>query len=289
MDNSFGNIISEAKSILVLLPSNPNFDQVASGLSLFLAVRTAKETTISSSTPMVVEFNRLVGVNEIRSDFGDKNLTIKFVDYKADQIEKVSYDIESGEFRLTIVPKIGQLAPKENQVNLTYSGTSADTVILIGGSKKEDFPALSSKDLKPTKVLHIGTQSVEATDILDFSAHAPAISQVVAGLIREIGAQMDADIATNLLTGLEEGTQSFAHPLVNADTFALAADLMKSGGRRAGTGRIDRASFPTGSIPGESLNMKSPEEVGPVEDVEIENAPQSWFEAPQIYKGTSVS
>ncbi len=291
MENSFGNLITGSKSILILLPVNPTFDQVASALSLYLALRPAKETTISSASPMLVEFNRLVGVNEIRADFGNKNLTIRFKDYKADSIEKVSYDIENGEFRLTVTPKLGENAPKENQINVSYSGTSSDTVILIGGSQKEDFPALGSKDLKPQRLarIHVNIQSTGATDILDFSRQASTISEVVAGYVKEIGAQIDGDIASNLLMGLEEGSQNFTHPLVNADTFALAAELMKAGGKRMSAGRVMRENFPVGSIPGEILQNKANQEVGSIEEVEIENAPQSWFEAPQILKGTSVS
>ena len=99
MDNSFKSLLEEAKSILILLPLRPFFDQVAGGLGLYLALRESKEAAISSPSEMVVEFNRLVGVNKVTNELGNKNLVIKFSDYQATGIERVSYDIENGEFR----------------------------------------------------------------------------------------------------------------------------------------------------------------------------------------------
>ena len=54
---------------------------------------------------MVVEFNRLVGVNKITTELGNKNLVIKFKYYKVAGSEIVSYDIEKGEVKLSVMPK----------------------------------------------------------------------------------------------------------------------------------------------------------------------------------------
>ena len=97
MDNSFSSLVDSASSVLILLPNKPYFDQVAAGLSLYLSLSDKKEVTISCPSPMMVGFNRLVGVNKIVAEIGNKNLTIRFAGYDADSIEKVSYDIENGE------------------------------------------------------------------------------------------------------------------------------------------------------------------------------------------------
>lgn len=287
MENSFGSLISTAKSVLVLLPTDLNLDTVAAGLAVSLSL--PQENVVSSDSPMLVEFNRLVGVQKIRKDLGNKNLTLKFAGYKADNIEKVSYDIVNSEFRLTIVPKIGTNAPKQEQVEYSYSGVSADLIILVGGQDKNTFPALKQKELQGVKMVHVGVRSLESQDILEFSRPAAAVSEVIAHLIKENGLAIDPDIATNLVAGIEDGSKHFTHPYVNADTFALIADLMRAGGRRS-TDQLDRTQFPAGSIPGEMIQQPQHiQEVGAIEEVETENAPQSWFEAPQIYKGTSVS
>src|SRR4030042_1405775 len=160
MDNSFASIIESANSILILLPTRPYFDQVAAGVSLYHALRNKKNVTISCPSQMLVEFNRLVGVNKITTELGNKNLVIKFSDYKAHGIERVSYDIENGEFRLTVIPKPGNNPPVKEQVNLSYSGVSADTIILVGGANETHFPNINSKDLVGAKVIHVGIKAL---------------------------------------------------------------------------------------------------------------------------------
>lgn len=283
MENSFSSIIESASSILILLPTKPYFDQVAAGLSLYLSLKESrKNVNISCPAPMVVEFNRLVGVNHITSELGSKNLTINFANYQASNIEKVSYDIENGEFKLTVVPKIGFEAPKKDQVVTTYSGVSADTIILIGGGNQSHFPALNSEELAGAKVLHIGTKALQTEkDILSFAKPASSVSEIVSGLIEQGGYEMNADIATNLVSGIEEGSRAFSGFDVSADTFQAVANLLKSGGRRISKDTISRDTFLKGSIPETPLIQKE-------EPEKKEQPPQDWLE-PKIYKGTSVS
>ena len=82
MENTFKTAVDSANSILILLPTNPDFDQVAAGLSLYLSLMGGKNIQISVSSPVTVEFNRLVAVNKIATELGNKNLVISFYDYK---------------------------------------------------------------------------------------------------------------------------------------------------------------------------------------------------------------
>lgn len=277
----FTALLNEAKSLLILIPANPSLDSVAAGLSLYLSIREKKEATIVSSSPMTVEFNRLVGVNKISTESGDKNLAIKFVSYDSNGIERVSYDIEGNDFKLTVIPKPGMAAPKKDQIELFYSGISADTIVLVGGKSHLDFPQIDSKDSLGAKIVHIGITSFSnegARDIISFARPASSISEIMASLIKEMGESINPDISTNLLMGIEEGSNSFTAPQVTANTFEIIASLMKAGGRRTPRVSQPRASFyPLGSIPG-----------GPLEEVERKETPKDWL-GPKIYKGTSVS
>lgn len=283
MDNSLTSLVDSAASLLVLLPTKPYFDQVAAGLGLFLSLRDRKETQISSPSSMVVEFNRLVGVNKITSEPGNKNLTIRFVDYNPQDVERVSADIENGEFKLTVIPKPGFVSPKKEQINLSFSGVSTDMVILIGGANEGHFPQL--KDLAGTKVVHIGTRDLPVANgsgIISLARPGSSVSEVVASLIKENELPMDVDIATNLIAGIEEGSRNFQGPDVTALTFEVFADLLKAGGRRTGKEKVQRDAFPAGSIPGEAIKL--PEE----QKKNTGKAPKDWLE-PKIYKGTSIS
>lgn len=305
MENSFKSIIDQAKSILILLPTDPLLDDVASGLALFLALRNKTQVQIYSPTPMTVEFNRLVGIDKVTSELGNKNLIIRFLDYKATDIERVSYDIEDGQFKLSVIPKKGILPPKKEQVELSYSGISADCIIMIGGLLESHFPVLSSKELASANVVHIGTKDISFSSnksYISFSRPASSVSEIVADLIKESGLSLDEDIATNLLMGIEEATNNFADPSVTADTFEVVSLLMRAGGKRFFRQTTLSESFPPGAVPGISTKtlmfqnkarvsqkpklQQTSQEQTPEE--KQEEAPSDWLR-PKIYKGTSVS
>ncbi len=292
MNNSFKTLIDEAKSILVLLPDAPNFDEVASGLGLYLSLRGEKEVNIVCPSEMIVSFNRLVGVNKISNESGNKNLVIKFAGYQAKNIEKVSYDIIGGEFQLTVVPKEGFPSPKEEQVDVKYSGVSADLIILVGGVDQANFPLSQSKDLVGVKLVHLGLNAIKGPgEIISFDRPASSVSELAQNIIKEVGLSLDPDIATNLLMGIEEGSEGLASTEVNADTFEAMSMLMRAGGRRIPKmEKLDPGNFPLGSIPGSNIQFEAEPEAGESmkEDIDEGDAPQDWFE-PKVYKGTSVS
>ena len=324
MENSFKNVIGQSKSIIVLIPTKPYFDQVASALSLYLAFRDEKDITVYSPSPMTVEYNRLVGVNKIAYELGNKNLVIRFVDYKATDIERVSYDIENSQFRLTVIPKQKIAPPSKDQIELAYAGVSSDTVIIIGGANETHFPALSSKDLTGANIVHIGTRDISLStskNYVSFSRPASSISEIVASLIKEEKGNFDSDIATNLLMGIEEASNNFSDPSVTAETFSIFAELMKAGGKRMGAqGAVQRRDFPMGSVPGDlprpsiqrelqnnpqtprqafmhrpvsnnpksQANTEQPAKASENSQDASEKAPSDWLK-PKIFKGTTVS
>lgn len=257
MNNSFKSLIDSAKSVLILLSTKPTFDQVAAGLALFLALKPQKQTSIVSPTPMTVDFNRLVGVNKISQELGNKNMVIQFADYKATDIERVSYDIEEGKFRLTVIPKPGINAPQKDQVEFSYSGVSSDTVILVGGANESHFTSFFSGELGDAKPVHIGARALSTQKkIVSFGQAASSDSEIMASLIYQSGWKVDGDVSTNLLMGIEEGSEKFSKPEVNANTFAITSELMRAGARRAGQA-VSPGAYPPGAIPGQTLQSQS--------------------------------
>ena len=161
MENNFSSLIGQANSVLILLAKNPYLDQVAAGLSLYLALKEVHQNVqIASSSAMMVEHNRLVGVDKVTMEPGNKNLVVRFSGYHADNIERVSYDVEGQEFRLTVMPKPQFDPPAKEQIDLSYSGIAADLVILVGGMNESHFPMLSSGQLPDSKLIHIGVQNL---------------------------------------------------------------------------------------------------------------------------------
>jgi len=305
MDNSLLSLIDSASSILVVLPTKPYFDQVAAGLALYLSIHERKEVSMYCPSPMMVGFNRLIGVNKISQELGKKNLTIKFINYEATNIDKVGYDIDNGEFKLTVTPKTGFVSPTKEQITTDYSGTAADLVILIGGANDEHFPILSMPDLANAKIAHVGIRVLDSNhEVLSFAKAASTTSELVAVLIKQSGLALDADVATNLVMGIEDGSNNFSGSEVTPETFEMFAYLLKNGGQRMPKVKLSPANFPPGSIPSRPISTPvSREPVTPITQIETQietktaeagvetpevNPPSDWLQ-PKIFKGTNVS
>lgn len=299
MENSLNSLIENSQSILILLPNKPFFDQVAAGLSFYLSFQGHKQTTISCSSPMIVGFNRIIGINKISKDLGSKNLVLRFKEYDAGNIEKVSYDIDNGEFKLTVVPKVGFKSPEVNQLEVTTSGMSADLVILIGGANESHFPELSKEEFKGVKIVHLGTRVLNGFNdlgIMSLAKPASSTSELVANVIKDLGLEMDIDSASNLIMGIEEGSSHFESQEVTPETFETFAYLLRSGGRRQPK-RLTPNSFPQGAIPNRPFNnvpfqpVQSEQDVQDVEgtqESEIDiNPPSDWLQ-PKVFRGANT-
>ncbi len=326
MENSFKSIIDSAGSIVIFLPTSPNLDQVASALSLFLALKNSKPVQIVSASPITVSLNRLIGIDKISQETGNKNLVIGFSGYDANGIERVSYDIVENQFKLTVLPKPGVNPPKVDQVKITYEGVSADTVILFGGVTDAHFPQLATKGLESAKTYHIGTRplTVDPSKVIyTFAQPMASVAELTFFLLNEAQLPIDADVATNLLMGIEDATQNYKSQIVTAETFEITASLIRMGGHRLSGEPVDKTKFPSGSIPQvvkqasgvdntrlqtqavtptdfadfSQKQDEKQEQPAPVaaevkeneEEVEEElNPPSDWLQ-PKVYRGTSLN
>lgn len=267
--------LQDSKSVCIMLPKSPYLDQVAAALSLYLALKD-KNPTIFCDTPMTVEFNRLIGVNKIGSSVGNKNLIVKLINYPLANVERVNYDVDGNDLFLAVFPQPGVLPPTKDNVQISYSGVAADTVILVGGANETHFPLLTQKDFLEMKVVHVGVNDIvlPGRTILSLAKAASSISEVVAGYLFEMDAVTTDDIATNLFIGLSEATRNFTTSTVTAQTFTLAGKLLEKGARREQMKAFVPKPVPTQPAP-TTMPANS-------------NVPKSWVE-PKIYKGTSAS
>jgi len=311
-------VLENKKSVLILLSQNPFFDQVAAALSLFLSLSEIDngriKTQISCPTQMLVEFNRLVGIDKIKTEIGNKNLVIRFAEqYQPEEnIEKVSYDVDQSGVRLTIVPKEGSEAPKEEDLSFSYEGLDADVVFLIGGINVNHFPGLFANDFKNKELIHINTLDGNfglEQKIISFSYPASSVSEIIASLLFAENFSINEDIATNLIMGIYHGSKNFNSNNVTSGTFEMASKLMEHGAKILKPEPITKRNFPPGAIPGhfppqmmmpQMQNFPRPNMTMPqmpfLESPQVEsvnpnpqnqvNVPQSWME-PKIFKGTT--
>lgn len=278
----FQDVLARSSSVLVVLPQNPDLDTVAAGLSLYLALTNyGKSTSVFCPSDMLVEFNRLVGVDRVSRELGEKNLTITLREYPADNIDRVSYNIEKGQMELTIIPKNQVNAPTPEQVVGKLGGMSADTAILIGNVTRESLGDGAYQELEkvPQKVQIAQRMSAPAprplgqaggrpVEIIDPAASS--ISELVGNLLFDINLPVSGDAANNILMGVTTATNNFTSGNVRPETFELAAKVA----------RIRNGLSAQGTPQGvESAGQAVASEAAPQEQT-----PADWTQAPKVYK-----
>jgi len=229
--------VSSAQTILVIFPANTKPDHAASALSLFLALQgMGKNVSLATPLPVAESLQTLHGWKHASQELGNKNLQISF-DYQEDMVDKVSYHIdeEAQKFNLVIQPKKNARPLDSKTVEFSYTGAEADVIFLVGVRNYQSLEQLyiGYEDLfANTTTVSIQSYETEFGSIKLDTSGSPSFSESMAYLIQEIGGEISAEVATNLLAGIEEATDSFRSLSATATTFEIAAQLLKAGARR---------------------------------------------------------
>jgi nanoRNase/pAp phosphatase (c-di-AMP/oligoRNAs hydrolase) len=239
--------IVSSQKILILLSQNPSLDSVAAGLSLYLSLKKQqKKVIIACPAPMTVNFNRLYAVDKITQEIGNKNLVISFP-CSEDSLEKVSYNIDNQTFSLIIERKDEFPPISKKDVVYNYTGVKSDLVLIVGVNRIEDLGQLYRDEMSffaDAQVVNINSSPAAIVygklNIVDSQASSNA--ELVAQLLKDTQLPVDQDTATNLVAGIEAGTNNLAMK-TGAKTFELLAWLMAVGGRRGHLG-LNPASQP---------------------------------------------
>lgn len=230
-------LLKPAKTVLILLPGQVNVDKVAGGLALTLSLKKmGLAVTIGCPAPMTVAFNRLFGVNQITNKIGNRNLVVSF-DYVKEAIEKVSYNIEDGKFNLVVEPKAGQPPLDSNKVGYSYTGADADAVFICGAVSLDDLGNLVHEEKAlfeqaPLVNLAVQPASQQFAKINLVDPDIGSVSALITELFQSLELPIDADIASNLLAGIEAVTQRLTSAQVSGDVLRLAAWLLDQQAKR---------------------------------------------------------
>lgn len=231
------SILDTAKSVLVVTHKEPTIDSVAASLALSEALASAgKITSVACPTPLTVEFTNLFGVDKVETKVGNKNLIIS-LDYAEGSIEKVSYNVEGDKFNLIIQPKPGFPAFSSDKVRYSQTGINADAIVVIGASDLSRLDNLfdgENEILEKVPLINIdnnlGNRNFGKVNYLDQSASS--LSQLVMNVVQNLGISLDADTASNVLTGIEAATDSFKTGNITPETFETAALCLRYGAKR---------------------------------------------------------
>ncbi len=273
-------VLNSSQTFTILIPKNPLYDHVASGLALKLSLETAgKRVTVACPDPMTVEFNRLVGVDAITSNLGGRNLLITFGS-QTDVVDKISYHVENGDLRLVITPKEGAPNVDHSQLQFVPGTAKPEVLILVGALDLTDFGHIytnTKEHFQASNVIALShTPPTNQFAHYHFSdAGVSSLCELTTHFLNTLTLTVSDDAATNLLSGIEITTADFKSPAVSAGTFEAAASLLKKGARRHNP--IKPSDFPAGAIPQGDSTPGTAERVQ-----EIKSPPADWV-GPKIY------
>lgn len=233
-------VANEANTILCFIHPQATYDAVAAATSFCLAAKEAgKSCTVVCEEPMRVEYNYLVGIDKIKQTVGNRDLVVSFA-YSEDQVDKVSYNINENtkRFELIVSPKAGAQPLDTSTVNFEQTGLAADVVLLFGFHSLDELGEIYHKEKYALD--HAYTVAFTQNKVQQFAKlHLElqpdhfSYSEMVYFLIRQLQlAQINDDLATNLLSGVEYSTERFNQANMPARTFETVANLMRRGAVR---------------------------------------------------------
>lgn len=287
--------LEKSQNIGIVTPKDPNVDQMAAALSLYLSLQgMGKNLAVATPEDPLVELSNLVGIDKVRTklSYQSGDLVVSFP-YKDGEIDKVSYTLEDG--ALNILVKAGEdgLSFDEKDVKFIRPNAAPELLFVIGASKITDLGKLfNPADLKDTTVINIDNSPENSGfgDIVLVSTKSSSICEIIADLVLSEGLGFDRDIAQNLLWGISFSTGNFQDSKTTGLAFEMAGILMRNGAQREPYESL-RTAF-TGQEAELLRPQRTQSQPIPVQSEEqpqgeqAKNPPEDWL-APKIYKGST--
>jgi nanoRNase/pAp phosphatase (c-di-AMP/oligoRNAs hydrolase) len=135
-----------------------------------------------------------------------------------------------------VEPRPGGPILSQDKVSFSYSGLSADLIVTIDAQRLENLGKFyqDNKNLfeeKQTLVIDNKTTNTQYGKI-NLVRPTASIGELMTRLILDLQLPFDQDIASNLYDGVVMGSRTFSSPAVTADTFEIAAQLLRAGARK---------------------------------------------------------
>lgn len=313
------NFLPAAKNILIAVPTGADIDKLAAGLALFLTLEAAgKQASIVSDDNILVAQSHLFGVDHIQKNLsstegGNLTLTLEGVassDGTVPALEKLDWFAENSNLNLVFHVLPGQTF-QPARIIPHYQGSGFNLIFTVGAANLNTLGNVYSQNqnaFSGTHIINIDTQtsntSFGQTNVLDTTASA--VSEVVTNLITDLGYTLDADSASNLLTGIFDATNNLLDPKATADTYMAVANCLRVGGKKpfdsaqgkpsAGVQIPQQPAYDWNAVsaaigqqvtPQTLPSQSSPEERPAGEGVISETVEPEWL-TPKIFKGTSL-
>jgi len=276
------NLLPTAKNILIALPAGADIDKLAAGLALFLTFTSqGKEVSIVCEDTLTVGQSHLFGIDHVQKNVpalgagGNLTLTLEGVASSSGTIpalEKLDWSAENNNLNLVFHVIPGQIF-QPSKIVPKYQGSGFNLIFVLGAANLDSLGSVykqSAGSFTGVHVVNIDSQNNSQfgqTNVVD--TNASAVSEVLTQVLIDLGINVDADTATNLLAGIFLASNNLTSDKVNADTYQIQVPTQPE---------ISNFIQP---------NTPSPEERPMQEGVVSETIEPEWL-TPKIFKGSNL-
>lgn len=229
------SLITRSQRILVV-PGRPDADSIGSALALLLALKKLnKEIGIVTLDPVHHQLRFLPEIDSIATDLdGGRDFVITLNNVAAEP-DKLSYNFDNGQLQIIVTPKSGRYSA--DQISFSEGQPRYDLIITVDaadltqtGAVYDAYPTLF-REISLINIDHHATNSYFGTvNLVDLTA--TSTGEILVGLLEAMGVEIDADIATCLLTGIVSDTGSFQHSNTTPKSLTVAAQMVGFGARQ---------------------------------------------------------
>lgn len=256
-------IISGVQNILIVLPTDVTIDCLASGLALYLSLKTArKNASIVTDGPLTVGFSHLFGIGEVRSQIpqtssGNYSITLGGVVDRTGKVPALqNLDWAPTGPTKTDLKLVFHVNPGQKFeptfVTPAYEGGNFDLIIAVGVSSWAATGSIYTNNPQVfgnTPVLNIDNQAgnTQFGQINLVDGASISLSEMVGLILPALQLSFERDIASNIIAGIFSITNGLQTG--NADTYEVMANALRMGGQKPSsipnTAPIDAATSST--------------------------------------------
>jgi len=231
-------LIEKSGHILVVINSNQQTDAICAAMAWkkILEKHHKQVDIIADNFAVPKNLRFLNGLQDILPTISNIQKFILKVDVSNVKIDTLSYDIKDNWLSIYLTPKQGIIT--KNELRTAHSGLKYDLIICVNA---QDLESLGNIFLHNTDLFykvpiinfdnHPGNEHFGQINFVELNSTSisETVYKTIAALYEH---EVDADIATFLLTGMISQTQSFKTSNVSPDTLNTASKLMNLGADR---------------------------------------------------------
>ena len=222
--------LKSANNVLVTVSSNPSVDQLSAAIGLTLLLNKMGKhasAVFSGEVPSTIEFLKPEETLEKNTD-SLRDFIIALDKSKAD---KLRYKVEDKHVKIFITPYRTSIS--QDDLEFSQGDFNVDAVIALGVQKREELDqaiTAHGRILHDAKVVTINTTQAGELGTTNWTqSDASSLCELVAAVAEDLKAEVDAQVATALLTGIVAETERFSNEKTSAAAMTSSAKLMAQG------------------------------------------------------------